>query len=290
VAQKEQGKEDIKTEVKPDNLKAEKKAEPLPEKQMIRRTVVLDAGHGGHDPGAVGPSGLYEKNVALDIAIRVKQIIKKTHPSYEVILTRETDVFIPLPQRAEIANKHNADLFLSVHANASTNRKARGIETYFLNSTNSEETLKIAARENAVSLKKMRQDQSELGVILTSLGSEHKRIESVKVAGNIQKTMSSTVTRKYPQTADHGVKWAPFYVLVGARMPASLVEVSFISNRDEEKLLKTEAYRQMIAQSLAEGIHKYFMSQSNQIVVSDDREQDSPKVRRISYSKQRNAR
>jgi N-acetylmuramoyl-L-alanine amidase len=286
VPKKEQGKGDIKTESKPDRLRAE----PKQEKQAIRKTVVLDAGHGGHDPGAVGPTGLYEKNVALDIAIRVKQIIKKAHPLYEVILTRETDVFIPLPQRAEIANRHEADLFISVHANASANRKARGIETYFLNSTNSEEALKIAARENAVSLKKMKQDQSELGVILTSVGSELKRHESGRIAGNIQKTMSGSITRKYPQTSDHGVKWAPFYVLVGARMPASLVEVSFISNRDEEKLLKTESYRQMLAQAIADGIHKYLSTQPNQIMVSDDREPAGPKVEKISYSKRHNAR
>jgi N-acetylmuramoyl-L-alanine amidase len=283
---KDRSKDDVKTGPRPDAPAEEKK----PVQKFLRRIVVVDAGHGGHDPGAVGPTGLYEKNVVLDIALRVRQIIQKTYPLYKVVLTRDTDVFIPLPERTEIANRHNADLFISVHANASTNRRARGIETYFLNSTNSMEALKTAARENAVSLKKMKQSQSELGVILTSLSSEHKRIESVKVAGTIQRSMTGGVTTRFPETGDHGVKWAPFYVLVGANMPASLVEVSFISNHDEEKQLKTESYRQLIAQSIADGIHKYFSAPSNQIVVSDDRETEKPKAERVSYSRPGNAR
>jgi N-acetylmuramoyl-L-alanine amidase len=277
---KDRGKDDVKTGLLPDIPPQGKKQD----QKFVRKVVVVDAGHGGHDPGAVGPTGLYEKNVALDIAIKVRQIIQKTYPLYKVVLTRDTDIFIPLPERTEIANRHNADLFISVHANASTNRKARGIETYFLNSTNSTEALKTAARENAVSLKKMKQAQSELGVILTSLSSEHKRIESVKVAGTIQRSMTGSVTKRFPEAGDHGVKWAPFYVLVGAKMPASLVEVSFISNHEEEKLLKTESYRQLIAQSIADGIHKYFSAPSNQIVVSDDREPARPKIERVSYS------
>jgi N-acetylmuramoyl-L-alanine amidase len=280
------GKDEVKTGPRPDTSAEDRK----PELKFIRKLVVVDAGHGGHDPGAVGPTGLYEKNVALDIAIRVRQIIKKAYPLYEVVLTRETDVFIPLPERTEIANRHNADLFISVHANASTNRKARGIETYFLNSTNSTEALKTAARENAVSLKKMKQTQSELGVILTSLSSEHKRIESVKVAGTIQRSMTGGVTKHFPETGDHGVKWAPFYVLVGAKMPASLVEVSFISNHEEEKLLKTESYRQIIAQSIADGIHKYFSAAPLQRVVSGEGKPTEPKLSQISYPASGNAR
>jgi N-acetylmuramoyl-L-alanine amidase len=277
--------------------KDEVKAAPEPEidfiepesrqQRFVRKTVVIDPGHGGHDPGAVGPTGLYEKNVVLDIAIRVNKILKKSCPDYAVVLTRETDVFIPLPKRAAIANKLHADLFVSVHANASSNRKARGIETYLLNATTSEEALRTAARENGVSFRKMKQNQNEMDVILTSLASQNKRDESLKLAGNIQKTLVTRVSKRYPQTGNHGVgvKGAPFYVLVGADMPASLVEVSFISNREEEKLLKTEAYKQMLAQSIADGIHKYFSTQPGPRIIKDDTEPADPKIKRIKYSK-----
>jgi len=260
-------------------------AEPEPRGQrFIRKTVVLDPGHGGHDPGAVGPTGLKEKDVVLDVAIRVKKILKKSCPDCAVTLTRETDVFIPLPKRAAVANKMNADLFVSVHANASSNRKARGIETYLLNATTSEEALRTAARENGVSFKKMKQSQSEMDVILTSLASQNKRDESIKLAGNIQKSLVTRVSKRYPHTGSHGpgVKGAPFYVLVGADMPASLVEVSFISNREEEKMLKAEAYRQMLAQSIADGIHRYFSMQPKPQIV---RKNSGPSVKRIKYSK-----
>jgi N-acetylmuramoyl-L-alanine amidase len=257
------------------------------QQRFIRKTVVIDPGHGGHDPGAVGPTGVHEKNVVLDIAIRAKKILSKSHPDYAVVLTRETDVFIPLPKRAAIANNMRSDLFVSVHANASSNRKARGIETYLLNATTSDEALRTAARENGVSFKKMKQSQSEMDVILTSLASQNKRDESLKLAGNIQKTLVTRVSKRYPQTGNHGVgvKGAPFYVLVGADMPASLVEVSFISNREEEKLLKTEAYRQMLAQSIADGIHKYFSTQPAPRIIKDDTEPAGPKIKRIKYTK-----
>jgi N-acetylmuramoyl-L-alanine amidase len=280
--------DDVKAAPRPDAPKTDAQQA----RSFIRRTVVIDAGHGGHDPGAIGPTGVYEKNVVLDIAIRVRQILKKTQPSYAILLTRESDVFIPLPKRAAIANDHKADLFVSVHANASSNRKARGIETYLLNATNSEEALKTAARENGVSFRKMKQTQSEMDVILTSLASENKRNESVKLAGNLQKTLVGRVRQHYPQTSEHGtgVKGAPFYVLVGAEMPASLVEVSFISNREEEKLLKMESYRQLLAQSIADGIHKYFSSQPLQHVVSDDTEDARPPAKSVNYSRPLNAR
>ena len=285
---KAKGKDDVRAAPGPDTPKSD----PRQAQSFSRRTVVLDPGHGGHDPGAVGPTGVYEKNVVLDIAIRVRQILNKNQPSYAVVLTRETDVFIPLPKRAAIANDYKADLFVSVHANASSNRKARGIETYLLNATTSEEALKTAARENGVSFNKMKQTQSEMDVILTSLASENKRNESVKLAGNLQKTMVGKVGKRYPQTGEHGtgVKGAPFYVLVGAEMPASLVEVSFISNREEEKLLKTESYRQLIAQSIADGIHKYFSSQPMQHLVSDEREDVRPAAKSVKYSRPANTK
>jgi N-acetylmuramoyl-L-alanine amidase len=257
-----------------------------PAEKFIRKVIVLDPGHGGHDPGAVGPTGLREKDVVLDVAIRVRKILKKSHPDYAVALTRETDEFIPLPKRTAIANKLKSDLFVSVHANASANRKARGIETYLLNAANSEEALRTAARENGVSFRKMKKRQNEMDIILTSLASQNKRDESLKLAGNIQKSLITRVSGKYPQTGSHGmgIKGAPFYVLVGADMPATLVEVSFISNREEEKMLRAEAYRQTLAQSIADGIHKYFSSgPTNQVVAAGNGPAKS-KIRRIKYS------
>jgi N-acetylmuramoyl-L-alanine amidase len=298
-----------KGDLRKDELKPqpEQAAEPEPEveavepaaagpavhkQRFVRRTVVLDPGHGGHDPGAVGPTGLAEKNVVLDIGIRVKKILNKTHPEYAVELTRKTDVFIPLPKRTAFANRMKADLFVSVHANSSSNRKARGIETYLLNATTSEEALRTAARENGVSFKKMKQRQNEMDVILTSLASQNKRDESIKLAGNLQKALLNRVSKRYPQTGSHGngVKGAPFYVLVGADMPASLVEVSFISNREEEKLLKAEAYRQMLAQSVADGIHRYFAAQPKPHIVSDESGPAGPPVKRIKYTRTQRAK
>lgn len=120
---------------------------------FLKKRIVIDAGHGGHDPGAVGPNKLYEKDVVLDIALKLRELLQK-NANYEVFLTRDKDVFIPLEQRTAIANSKNADLFVSIHANASSNRSAKGIETYMLNWTNSEESMKVAARENAISLKR----------------------------------------------------------------------------------------------------------------------------------------
>jgi N-acetylmuramoyl-L-alanine amidase len=226
----------------------------------LKRKVVIDAGHGGRDPGAVGRNGLYEKSVVLDIALRVRQIMAKEYPLYEIMLTRDRDVFLPLDVRASIANKNRADLFVSIHANASTNRHAKGIETYLLNWTNDVEAMKVAARENAISLKKMKQVQSELGFILASLEREAKRNESVKLAGNIQNTLVTNMRDEYSLVTDLGVKQALFYVLVGAKMPSALVEVSFISNPIEENLLSKDHYRQALAESIARGIHGYFSS------------------------------
>ena len=285
----DKGTSDLRQEMKPDD------AVPPARQQVerfVKRTVVIDAGHGGHDPGAVGPSGLYEKNVVLDIAMRVREIMKKDYPFYNVILTRDSDVFIPLPERAEIANRNSADLFVSVHANSSTNRNARGIETYLLNWSNDAEALKVAARENAISLKKMKQMKGELGVILASLERESKRDESVKVAGSIQNSLASSVGQKYPEVNDLGVKQALFYVLVGAKMPSTLVEVSFISNPKEEKLLAGESYRQFLARSIADGIHKYFSAQPPQHVAFDDQRDDRMAVQAesVKYTRTKRAR
>lgn len=227
---------------------------------FVSRRVVIDPGHGGHDPGAVGPSGLFEKDVVLDIALKVRDIMKKEYPFYEVVLTRDKDIFIPLKDRAKIANNIGADLFLSIHANASPNRHARGIETYFLNWTDDEEALRVAARENAISLKKMKQVQSELEVILASLDRDRKRDDSIKLAGNIHTSIVSNMKPQFPKVNDLGIKSALFYVLVDAEMASALAEVSFMSNPEEEKLLTDDSYRQQVAYSLVQGINAYFDS------------------------------
>jgi N-acetylmuramoyl-L-alanine amidase len=267
----QKGRFEQKPELKPepkDEAIPETKAPPRPESRShaadVRRKIVIDAGHGGHDPGAVGKGGLYEKDVVLDVALQAKSVLMKQYPNYDVVLTRDRDVFIPLDERAAIANRVGADLFVSVHANASTNRKARGIETYLLNWTNDDESLRVAARENAISLKKMRQVQNDVATMLASLERESKRDESVKLSGYMQNAMISGVSQANPDTRNLGVKQALFYVLVGAKMPSALVEVAFVSNAQEEKLLAKASYRQRIAAGIAAGIHAYFSSSPSQ--------------------------
>ncbi|MBI5641452.1 MAG: N-acetylmuramoyl-L-alanine amidase [Nitrospirae bacterium] len=230
-----------------------------------KKRIVIDAGHGGHDPGAVGPNRLFEKDIVLDIALKLKKILS-ADPGLEIYLTRETDVFLKLEERTAIANSKNADLFVSVHANASPRRDARGIETYLLNWTNDEEAMKVAARENQISLKKMKRMQGEmdvLGVILGDLKRDVKRDESIKLANYIQQMMINDLSKSYQNIVDHGVKQALFYVLFGAQMPSVLVEVSFISNPVEEKLLSKEKYRGSLAKSIASGIARYMSSSSD---------------------------
>jgi N-acetylmuramoyl-L-alanine amidase len=233
-----------------------------PDTVIAKRRIVIDAGHGGHDPGAVGLRGLYEKDVVLDIALKLKKILLADKLN-EVFLTRETDVFLPLEERTAIANKKGADLFVSIHANASPGRQARGIETYLLNWTDDEEAMRVAARENAISLKKMKamhRRMNDLDIIKSDLMRQNKRDESVKLAHYIQKSMVSTLYNDYKNILDLGVKQALFYVLFGARMPSVLVEVSFISNPEEEKLLSKDSYRKQIAEAIAEGLNKYITS------------------------------
>jgi N-acetylmuramoyl-L-alanine amidase len=233
------------------------------ETTSIKRRIVIDPGHGGHDPGAIGPNGLCEKDVVLDIALKLKEILS-ADPLNEVFLTRETDVFIPLEERTAIANKKGADLFVSIHANADPKRRARGIETYLLNWSTDEEALKVAARENAISLKKMKeinQRMDILEIIKSDLIRQNKRDESIKLAHYVQKSLVSTLNNGYHyKTVDLGVKQALFYVLLGAQMPSILVEVSFISNPREEKLLSDESYRMEIAQAISKGLNIYIIS------------------------------
>lgn len=228
----------------------------------IKRKIVIDPGHGGKDPGAIGPNGLMEKDVVLDVALKVKELMKD-NPKYEIILTRDKDIYIPLNERTEIANKTNAELFISIHTNASPNSYAKGIETYLLNWTDDEEAIRVAARENAISVKKMKELKGEIGIMLASLEREAKRDDSVKLAGYIHNSLISNLKKSFLRN-DNGVKQALFYVLVGAQMPSCLLEISYISNPEEEKLLADDFYRLKIAMSIVEGIENYF-SKSDKI-------------------------
>jgi N-acetylmuramoyl-L-alanine amidase len=248
-------------------------AEVLSPPAALKKRIVIDPGHGGHDSGAVGPGGLYEKDVVLDIALKLKQILS-ADPNYEVFLTRDSDVFIPLAERNAIANRRHADLFVSIHANASPRRDARGVETYFLNWTNDEETMKVAARENQISLRQMKQMKQQtdvLDVMLGDLARDNKRDESMALANYIQKKLVNGIDKDNPRVVNLGVKWALFYVLFGARMPSVLVEVSFISNPLEERLLSKLQYREDIARSIAAGIEKYMESTPGQQTIARNR-------------------
>lgn len=215
--------------------------------------VVIDAGHGGHDTGSIGPGGYAEKDLVLDVALRLKDLIENELGA-EVIMTRSDDTFVPLESRTAIANQHGADLFISIHANSSRIRAARGIESYFLNFTSSREALETASRENAASERSIH----ELQDLVKKIMLRDKVDESRELAQYIQRSM---MARKNAGT-DRGVKQAPFIVLIGANMPSVLAEVCFISNPQEEKFVKTPENRQAIAQTLFDGVRSYAESLS----------------------------
>lgn len=218
--------------------------------------IVIDAGHGGHDPGAVGPKRLKEKDITLAVALRLKKILNKD-PQYKVFLTRDKDIFLELHERTGIANKKSADLFISIHANAHRKKQAKGIETYLFDWTDDKEALRVAARENTILSRKAKQSPTDLGVILASLQLQNKRDESLKLAHYIQGSLVSGINRQYDDVTNLGVKQALFYVLWGAKMPSVLVEVSFITNPEEAKLLRKDHYRQQLAEAIASGIEKF---------------------------------
>jgi N-acetylmuramoyl-L-alanine amidase len=220
------------------------------------KRVIIDPGHGGTDPGAIGPGGLREKDVVLSVAKNLGRILIEKY-DMEVTYTREKDVFIPLEERTAIANSKKGDLFLSIHTNASRKRKTRGIETYFLNWTNNKESMRVAARENKISVVKMERAQDELQKILKDLERENKKEESMALARSVQDALVEGLSKDYSRIVDLGVKYALFYVLVGAGMPSVLVEISFISNREEEYRLKQMKYREKIAEYIASGVRQY---------------------------------
>ncbi|MBW2505066.1 MAG: N-acetylmuramoyl-L-alanine amidase, partial [Deltaproteobacteria bacterium] len=216
------------------------------------RRIVIDAGHGGKDPGAIGPKGTYEKDITLALAKQLAKALRQ-QLDCEVILTRTADVYLPLEERTAIANKVGADLFISLHANASKNHSAFGLETYYLNFSKNDKAAAVAARENGTTM----QQVSDLELILFDLMANAKINESSRLAAEIQKSLVGTLSRKYAQIRDLGVRQGPFYVLLGATMPSVLVETAFISNPREEKRLKSNKYQEHTAQAIASAVKKY---------------------------------
>ena len=214
--------------------------------------IVIDPGHGGHDTGTIGPNGLEEKDLVLEVGRRLGKLLE-TRLGAEVVYTRKNDTFIPLETRTAIANQQRADLFISVHANSSHDPGARGVETYYLNFTSSPDALEVAARENAVSEKSI----YELGDLVKKIALKEKIEESREFASDVQSSLHSGLAAKTPAIRDRGVKKAPFIVLIGANMPSILAEISFVSNPTDERRLETSEYRQRIAESLYRGIAKY---------------------------------
>jgi N-acetylmuramoyl-L-alanine amidase len=225
--------------------------------------IVVDAGHGGHDTGTIGPNGLEEKDLVLDVALKLGRLLEDKLGA-EVVYTRDDDTFIPLETRTAIANKEQADLFISIHANSSDDSSARGVETYYLNFTSRADALEVAARENAVSEKSIH----ELQDLVKKIALKEKIGESREFAFDVQRSLYAGLSAKSPSLRNRGVKKAPFVVLIGANMPSILAEISFVSNPDDAKKLRTNDYRQRIADSLYKGVAKYVNSLSGVKVAS----------------------
>ncbi len=230
------------------------------------RTIAIDAGHGGHDPGAIGKSGLKEKTITLDIAKRLAVLVKD-RLGCKVVMTRDRDVFIPLDQRPFIAKSRNADLFVSIHVNANRRRKAKGIETYIQGLQASDrEAMATAARENAMSTRTLSELDSDVDKILKDLKVDNKLEESLQLAWTVQNSLVDTTKPVQTRVVNLGVKRAFFYVLINTNIPSILAEVGFISNPEEEKLLRKESYRQSIAEALYQGVKKYVDARSPQMM------------------------
>jgi N-acetylmuramoyl-L-alanine amidase/type II secretory pathway predicted ATPase ExeA len=218
--------------------------------------IAIDAGHGGWDTGAMGPHGLLEKDLCLDVALRLGRLIEDNISGSEVVYTRKDDTFVPLERRTDIANDANADLFISIHANSSDIRDVRGVETYYLNLSSSPESMKLATRENSLSLSSLH----DLPDLLQKIARNEKSSESKQLAGEIQDALASRLQLVSRGETNRGVKQAPFIVLTGAKMPAILSEISFVSNARDESLLLGNDQRQRVAEGLYRGIASYLDS------------------------------
>jgi len=227
---------------------------PLANATGIRK-IVIDPGHGGKDPGAIGVGGIMEKDLVLSIAKKLAHKLKN-EMGVEVVLTRDDDRFVALEDRTHRANAEDADLFISLHTNASANGEARGVETYYLDNTSDEAALRLAARENGGARKSV----SDLQFILSDMTQNLKLEDSITLAHRLQQSVVGGMTKAAGEVRDLGVKTALFYVLVGARMPSVLVEMFFVTHRVEGAAMSHEANQDALVNSLFEGIQKYNQS------------------------------
>ncbi len=221
------------------------------------RRIVIDAGHGGHDSGTIGPGGIEEKDIALDVALRLGHLLQQRLGA-EVVYTRRTDKYVPLEERTAIANAAHADLFLSIHANSSSDPEVRGVETYFLNFTNSPGAMAVASRENADSNRSV----YELSDLVRKIALSDKIDESREFAGDVQQQLYSGLLFGNPGLKNRGVKQAPFVVLIGAQMPSVLAEISFLTNPESASELARPRYRERLAESLYRGVAEYVAGMS----------------------------
>ncbi len=221
--------------------------------------IVIDAGHGGHDTGTIGPTGLMEKDLCLDVALRLGKIIEQRLPGADVVYTRSDDTFVPLEERTNIANQAKADLFISIHANSSRDHAARGIETYYLNLKGSAEAMEVAARENATA----QEGVHDLQGLVMKIARTEKIDESKELAEDIQDSLAKRIQKSSKPVKNRGVRKAPFVVLIGADMPSILTEISFLSNPADEQMLKKPEQRQRVAEGLYQGVASYLESMNS---------------------------
>ena len=219
------------------------------------RRIVIDPGHGGRDPGCIGKKGSREKNIVLDVALQLKKLLI-TNTDLEVIMTRESDIYIPVEDRPVIANQKQADIFISIHANSNPKKNHSGVQTFYLNFSSDPSVNEIAARENATSTKNI----SEMKGIIQKIARNSKIAESKDMASKIQSILSRHLKNLYKDVKNLGVKGGPFWVLIGGEMPSILVEISHLSNPKEESRLITASYRRQVAQGIYAGILEYLNS------------------------------
>lgn len=225
------------------------------ERHRISR-IVIDPGHGGKDPGAIGPNGEKEKDITLAVGkLLADQLEEK---GFTIYMTRRSDVFIPLEERTAFANKKKVDLFISIHVNANENVSSRGVETYFLNLTTDANSMKVAERENVM----IKQSMSELQFILRDLMLNARINESSRFASSIQHSVISSLNRSGYGGKNNGVKQAPFFVLMGARMPSALIEMGFITNPAECRLLQKRSHQESIVKGIVKGINTFISNTS----------------------------
>lgn len=217
------------------------------------RTIVIDPGHGGKDPGAIGRSGLSEKDITLQVGLKLRDLVAK-RLGKKVLMTRDRDVFIELEDRAAFANRNNADLFVSIHVNSHPQRAVKGLEVYHFGKASDRRALEVAARENGIPIDQV--DNNPVNAIVLDIVARKKIDESQNLAWATREAMVARMDDHY-DVMDHGVKTAPFYVLRHTKMPSILAEIAFISNPTEERLMRDEAFLTRIAEAIFDGVRAY---------------------------------